>query len=422
VSTALPPAAEAALAELERAKVRHEVFAKEGETWTLRWRGGQWERRHAHQAGVACRLAGGGRRGFAAIAGTAATAGRDAARAALASAYPGPDPLPPRALLGGCPVPPSPPPPSVAEAEHFAAHLADAIACLSLRIEEIRVVTGWSRTLLVTGEGFAGTASVGGALVDVRASQGELPATLVHHAVPALSEAVAARLVEVVDACAGHRLPAAPPQAGLWDVLLAPEVAAHLLLALLDLLGAQPRRRRHVSPAWHLVDARCGPEGLLPLPFDGEGIPSRRVELVAGGRLGNPALTWEDAAGMAGRAGGAVRASYADPPTSGPANLVMGAGTASPKELAAAMSNGWHLRAVAGPVQLDRPRDRLVLPALGVRLRGGDPVQVWPRVELRAGCGRLLAALQAAGGDPASASLRAAVTTPSLLFRQLELG
>lgn len=422
MSPTLLPAAEAALAELQRARIRHEVFVKEGETYTLRWRGGQWERRHALQAGVACRVAGGGRRGFAAVAGTAAPAGRDAARAALAFAYPGPDPLPPRTLLGCSPVPPSPPPPSAAEAESFAAHLADTLASRAPRLEEIRVVTGWSRALLVSGEGFAGAASAGGALIEVRAGGDRLPARVVHRAAPVLSEPLATEVAQTVGATAGLALPLAPPHPGLHDVLLAPDVAAHLVLALLDLLGTQPRRRRQVSPAWHLVDARGGPNGLLPLPFDGEGIPSRHVELITGGHLGSPALTWEDAAGVAERAGGAVRASYADPPSSGPANLVMAVGTASPAALAAAMGEGWHLRAAAGPARLDRPRDRVVLHALGVRLCGGDPVQVWPRVELRAGCGRLLAALQAAGNDPASASLRAAVTTPSLLFHQLELG
>ncbi len=421
MSPTLLPAAEAALAELQRARIRHEVFVKEGETYTLRWRGGQWERRHALQAGVACRVAGGGARGFAAVAGTAAPAGRDAARAALASAYPGPDPLPPRALLGCAPVPPSAPPPSVVETERFAAQLLDALASRSLRIEETRVTTGWSRALLVTGDGFAGTAGAGGALIEVRASLGELPPALVHRAVNALSEPLAARLADVVAAAANVRLPLAPPHPGLCDALLAPEVAAHLLLALLDLLGAQPRRRRHISPTWHVVDARSGPDGLLPLPFDGEGIPSRRVELLVGGRLGSPALTWEDAGGIAARAGGAVRASYADPPRSGPANVVMAAGTATPQELAAAIDDGWHLRAIAGPVRLDRPRESLVVPALGVHLRGGEAVHAWPRVELRAGCSRLLAALEAAGNDPASVSLRAAVTTPSLLFRQLEI-
>ncbi len=422
MSTPLGPAAEAALAELQRAKIRHEVFAREGETFTLRWRGGQWERRHALRAGVACRLAGGGTRGFAAVAGIAAAAGRDAARAALASAYPGPDPLPPRAMLGSSTVPPRPDAPAAGQAESFGVQLADALASRSLRVEEIRVITGWSRALLVTGEGFAGTANAGGALIEVRAACGQLPASVVHRAVPALSEPLAARLVEAVAGTGDLPPLLAPPPRGLYDVLLAPEVAAHLLLALLDLLGTSPRRRREISPAWGLEDARCGPDGLLPLPFDGEGIPSRRVVLLAGGRLGNPALTWQEAGGIAERAGGAVRASYADPPASRPANLVMAGGTVSSRELAAAMADGWHLRAMAGGVRLDRARDRLVLPALGVRLRAGDAVQVWPRVELRAGCGRLLAALEAAGDDPASASLRAAVTTPSLLFRQLEIG
>lgn len=422
VRTSLQPAAEAALAELQRAKVRHEVFAKEGETYSLRWRGGHRERRHARQAGVACRLAGGGTRGFAAVAGTAAAAGRDAARAALASACLGPDPLPPRRLLGCAAVPPRPSAPTADEAERFAARLADELTSRALRIEELRVVTGWSQALLVTGEGFAGTATAGGALIEVRTGGEKLPGSVVHRAAPVLSEPLIARLAEAVAATAVLPARVAAPRRGLHDVVLAPEVAAHLLLALFDLLGSHPHRRRHVSPAWQLVDARAGPGGLLPLPFDGEGIPSRTVPLVVGGRLGRPARTWQEAEGVGERAGGAVRASYADPPASGPANLVMTAGTDTAAALAARLADGWHLRAMAGSVQLDRARDCLTVPALGVRVCRGDAVQVWPRVELRAGCSRLLAALEAVGDDPASVSLRAAVTTPSLLFRQVELG
>ena len=422
MSTLLRPAAEAALDELRRAKVRHEIFAKEGETYSLRWRADRRERRHARQAGVACRLAGGGTRGFAAVAGTAAAAGRAAARAALALAYLGADPLPPRRLLGCATVPPQPSAPTADEAERFAAQLADALAARALQIEELRVVTGWSQALLVTGEGFAGTVDASGALVEVRTGGGQLPGSVVHRAVPVLSEALIAVLTEAVAATAVLPARVAAPRRGLHDVLVAPEVAAHLLLALLDLLGADLHRRRHVSPAWQLVDARAGPGGLLPLPFDGEGIPSRTVPLVVGGRLGRPARTWQEAEGVAAQAGGAVRASYADPPASGPANLVMTPGTEPAAALTARLADGWHLRAMAGAVQLDRARDCLTVPALGVRVCHGDAVQVWPRVELRAGCSRLLAALEAVGDDPASVSLRAAVTTPSLLFRQLELG
>lgn len=422
MSATLLPAAEAALAELQRSRLRHEVYAREGETHALRWRSGQWERRHALQAGVACRLAGDGTAAFASAAGIAATAGRDAARAALASRYPGPDPLPPRAVLGSAAVPPLPPPPTADQAERFSVHLADSLAALCLRIDEIRVVAGWSRALLVTGEGYAGTATATGAVVEVRAGCGDLPARLIHVAVPALSDPLLATLAAMVAEIAGPLPTLAPPQRGLHDVVLAPGVAAHLLLGLLDLLGPQPRGRREVSCAWDLADARSGPDGLLPLPFDGEGVPSRRAPLLTGGRVGSPAVTWRDAAGVAERAGGAVRASYADPPSSGPANLVMACGEATPRELAGRMADGWHLRAMAGPVRVDRPRDRLVLPAVGVRMSGGEAVQAWPRVELRAGCGRLLAALEAAANDCLSLSLRAAVTTPSLLFRQLELG
>jgi predicted Zn-dependent protease len=417
----LLPAVEAALAELERSGLRHEVYAREGETHSLRWRAGQWERRHALQAGVACRLAGGGTAGFASAAGVAATAGREAARAALAARHPGPDPLPPRWALGSATVPAPPPAPTAGQLERFALELMDELGPRLTGVREVRLAAGWSRALLVTGEGFAGSAALSGVVVEVQASQGGLPPGFVHVAAPALGDGLLQRCAALVAELAGPPLPLFPPRRGLQDVLLAPGVAGPLLEALVELLQSRPRGRRQVASAWNLADARGGPDGLLPLPFDGEGLPSRRVPLLADGRVGALPLTWGEAGGDVRRAGGAVRASYADPPCRGPANLVMMAGALSPRELASCIDDGWRLHSLAGPVRVDAERDDLTLQATGVRLCHGEAVQAWPRVELRAGCGRLLAALDAAGADSASLSLGSAVTTPSLLFRQLEL-
>lgn len=417
----LLPAAEAALAELQRTRLRHEVYAKEGETHFLRWRAGQWQRRHALQAGVACRLAGEGTTAFASAAGVAAAAGRDAARWALASRYPGPDPLPPRWALGVAPVPPPSPAPTMHQLEPFALSLVDELGAVTARIEEIRIAAGWSRALLVSGEGFAGSTTVTGVVVEVQTSHGGLPPTLIHLATPVLDGDLLPRCVALVAQLAGPPLPLAPPQRGLYDVLVSPSVAGPLLEALVELLQSRPRGHRGVAPAWNLSDARNGPDGLLPLPFDGEGIPSRRVALLADGKVGTLPLTWREAGGNIRRAGGAMRASYADPPCGGPANLVMIDGALSASELGSRIDDGWRLHSVAGPVRVDRERDCLTIPAAGVRLNRGEAVQAWPRVEMRAGCGRLLAALDAAATDSLSLSLRTAVTTPSLLFRQLEL-
>ncbi len=417
----LLPAAEAALAELQRTGLRHEVYAREGETHSLRWRVGRWERCHALQAGVACRLAGGGTTGFASAAGVAVAAGREAARAALAARYPGPDPLPPRWALGATSVPSPPPAPTASQLERFALRLADVLSSLPTRIDEIRLAAGSSRTLLVTSEGFAASAAVTGVVVEVRASHHSLPPVLIHVAAPAVGDGLLQRCAELVALLGGPLLPLSPPQRGLHDVLLSPVVAGFLLQALVELLQDGPRGRRQVAPAWNLADARGGPDGLLPLPFDGEGLPSRRVPLLMDGRVGSLPLTWREAGGDVRRAGGAVRASYADPPGRGPANLVMGNGTLTAGELARRMDDGWRLDSLTGPVRVDSGRDGLTLQAAGVRLCHGEAVQAWPRVELRAGCGRLLASLDAAGADSSSLSLRSAVTTPSLLFRQLEL-
>jgi PmbA protein len=426
----LAPALHSASEELARRTVRFEVFARLGETVHLaRAQDGSLERRETRELGVACRVAARGRAGFAAAAGSAARAGRQAALAALDAVLPAPDPLPPGEVLGtsGSDLVHAVADPEAREL--FASELAAACTAEAprVRLVQTRLLTGTSTAALATGEGFVARAGAGGAVVELLLAPPAGPWRHFHFAAPLLAdlqpEILARRAVEAsLLATQGD-----PPPRQLADVLLAPAVAAPLVVALAQHLAreendADALARARVSPAWHLVDERPGPAGLLPLPWDGEGLPARRIVLITGGRLHERFATWERAQRTGEHPGGAVRPSYRHPPRPGPANLVVLPATAARQpDLLAQLGDGFYLALPAGAVRVDQASGRFALRTAAVAVSGGRAVRAHPLVDLRGSFRRLLGGLAATGGDAESFSLASAVTTPSLLFRRLEV-
>jgi predicted Zn-dependent protease len=90
-------------------------------------------------------------------------------------------------------------------------------------------------------------------------------------------------------------------------------------------------------------------------------------------------------------------------------------------ELLALLENGFYLALPAGTVRVDHASGRFALRAAAVAVHHGKPEAAHPLVDLRGSFRRLLGALAATGGDAESFSLASAVTTPSLLFRRLEI-
>ncbi len=428
------PAADLLLAALHSAGealsglgVRFEAFARLGESVHLhRERDGSLERRSSREFGVACRVAGGGRAGFAAASGSGARAGRDAARAALAAMRPAPDPLPPRSLLGssGTALPFQAP-----DAGQLAALVEDVASRFAagdhgLALVQLRGLAGSSAAALATGDGFHALASAGGVVLELLVAPREGPWRHFHFAAPALADLDPAAVAERAREAALLATRGRPPGRRLADVILAPAVAAPLVAALAQRLtaAAEPFGDARVSRAWRLVDDRPGPAGLLPLPWDGEGLPARRIELVAGGRVRERLATWADAERTGGSPGGAVRPSYRHPPHAGPANLVVLPEPALHQaELLARLEDGFYLAIPAGTVQLDPASGRFELRAAAVAVRRGRPAVAHPLVSVRGSLRRILGGLTAVGGDSESFSLACAVTTPSLLFRRLEI-
>lgn len=426
---ALPPAVESAAVELARSGGRWEVLARHGRTLGLRWWAGGWEARVTEESGVACRVAARGGAGFAAATGQGARAGRLAAEAALASVVTGPDPLPPAYLLGcsPCPPPPAPIDPAglraVAEAQRAALSRVRDVEVL-----ELRVTSGTAVTWLVTADGHPAEGRLGGAVLELLLAATEGPARLVQTAAREPGSLDVTSLAErasesVLLACRGG---SAPHQ--LADVALAPAVAAPLVVALVERLqrahgNAHDRLRGvKVAPDWYLHDERAGPDGLLSHAFDGEGLAGRSHVLLADGHLGEPLLSWAEATACGGRAGGAVRPSFRQGPRGGPFNLVVHpCRPVSARALLDRLDTGFWLDLPAGGVRVDPTGERFALRVAGIAVASGRPVASFPLVELRGTFRRLLTGLAGTGLDTQSFSLGCAVTTPSLLFRRLEI-
>jgi predicted Zn-dependent protease len=425
----LGPALHSAVEALQGRRLRFEVFARAGETDLVRRTGaGEWERRRSREVGVAVRLAGDGAAGFAAAAGSGARAGHEAATAALEAMVPARDPLPPRELLGVTVVAPPPPRLAADRREALAQALAAAVnANGRVDLVELRLLDGRAQSALLTGEGFTSAAETGAASIELLLAPPAGPWRLLRTALADLRhvevEALAERAVEAALLYAEGDA----PRHQLADVVLSPAAAAPLVAALARHLSARDlpdagERRPRVSALWHLLDERAGPEGLLPLPCDGEGFPARAIALLAGGHARERFASWDDLAEGEGRAGGAVRGSYREPPVAGPANLVVRAGRPVPQtELLAALAPGFWVDHPAGEVRLDPGSDRFALRAAAVSVAAGRAVAAHPSVELRGSFRRLLSGLAGVGADPASVALDCVVTTPSLLVRRLEI-
>ncbi|HLE61116.1 MAG TPA: hypothetical protein VI700_06240, partial [Thermoanaerobaculaceae bacterium] len=187
----LLPALHSGSEELGRRGVRFEVFARLGESAHLvRDQDGALERRESRELGVACRVSGGCRAGFAAAAGGGARAGRQAALAALDAMLPSPDPLPPRGVLGTSGSALAHAPADPVEQEGFAEVLASAFvhAQSGLTLVQLRLLVGTSSAALVTGEGFLARAAAGGAVVELLIAPPTGPWRHFHFAAPALAD------------------------------------------------------------------------------------------------------------------------------------------------------------------------------------------------------------------------------------------
>jgi PmbA protein len=103
------------------------------------------------------------------------------------------------------------------------------------------------------------------------------------------------------------------------------------------------------APGITLVDDPTHPEAFGATPFDSEGVPTRRVELIVDGVLRG--FLHNVATGRRsgrGTTGSAVRGGYASTPGAGARALALGPGTASPAEILADAGEALYVQSVSG--------------------------------------------------------------------------
>jgi PmbA protein len=170
------------------------------------------------------------------------------------------------------------------------------------------------------------------------------------------AEAIGAEAADRALALVGAR----QPESRRCPVVLDAFVAASFIGFIGSMLSADAVQRGRslfaeregdeiADPALALVDDATDPGGPASAPFDGEGSPARRTELIGGGRL----LTFLFDARTARKAkrsttGNAVRGSYRSAPSVGTTNLVLDPGEHDLAGLFQAAGDGLYVTDVAG--------------------------------------------------------------------------
>jgi len=155
------------------------------------------------------------------------------------------------------------------------------------------------------------------------------------------------------------------------------------------------------AAAVSLVDDPTDPRAYGAAPFDGEGLPTRRTDLVVDGAL--RAFLHNTSTGRragTGTTGSAVRGGYASPPGVGARALVLAPGAKSPEEILALAGDAFYVQSVSGlhsgtnPVSGD-----FSLGAEGLLVRGGAFAEPVREVTIASTVPRMLLDVLEVGSD-----------------------
>jgi len=209
----------------------------------------------------------------------------------------------------------------------------------------------------------------------------------------------------------------------LFDPVTAPSLLSHLVACVNGYsvyretsFLASRMGERIASELVTVIDDGRLPGGLGSRPFDGEGLPTRRTEIVRGGRL----ESWLLDAYSARKLGAAPTGSAARGPTSAPSvaptNLWLEPGTGTLEELVASTPRGLLVTELIGmgfnPVTGDYSRG-----AAGLWIEGGEIAHAVEEITIAGNLAEMLVSIDAVAGDllwlgrVASPSLRVARMT-----------
>jgi PmbA protein len=172
-----------------------------------------------------------------------------------------------------------------------------------------------------------------------------------------------------------------------------------------------------------LADDATDPDGPSSAPFDGEGSPSRRTPLIAGGRL----LSFLFDARTARRAGRATtanasRGSYRSPPSVGTTNLVLEAGERDLEGLFREAGEGLYVTDVAGLHSGVNPvSGTFSVGASGRLIEAGEPAAPVRELTIASDLVSMLKAARAVGSEPRWVPFGGSVKAPPILIGEMSV-
>jgi PmbA protein len=243
-------------------------------------------------------------------------------------------------------------------------------------------------------------------------------------------EAIGAEGAERALSMIGARKPASRSCPVVFD----PTVAASFAGLIGGALGANTVQRGRspfagrldeelASEAFALHDDGRDPEGPASAPFDGEGVPRRRIGLIEGGRL----LSYLYDTYTANRegvtsTGSAARNGYRSQPTVSPSNLVVAPGTLSEAELLATAGDGVYITDVAGLHSGVNPVTGVFsVGASGREIRDGALAEPVREFTIAGDLVSMLRAVREAGAEPRWVPFGGSVKTPPLLIGEISV-
>jgi PmbA protein len=194
-------------------------------------------------------------------------------------------------------------------------------------------------------------------------------------------------------------------------LVLSPYIASSFLGVLLPALSADAVLKgrslfkdklgaKVASPLFTLVDDGRLEGGIAAAPVDGEGVPTKRNELIAGGVLGGY-LHNTYTAGRAGTVstGNGVRHSFKGLPEAGSTNVFVAAGATDSQKLIAGVKNGFYVTSVMGMHTANPISGDFSVGAAGIWIENGEFTRPVRGVAIAGNILELLAGVDAVGDD-----------------------
>jgi PmbA protein len=230
-------------------------------------------------------------------------------------------------------------------------------------------------------------------------------------------------------------LGASPVKSGKYRVIVKPEQVASFLQFLLEMVSADVVQKgmsalagrvgsRIAGEAVTLIDEPVVNESLFNLPFDSQGVATRRKEIVADGVLTTFLHSLKTAAkDDVAPTGNGFRAGYRGAETIHPVNLVLAAGEYSYEQLLGRLGDGLVINWLSGlHAGTEAASGEFSLSATGLLVEGGTVVRPVDQITISGNLLDLLGGVEAVGSDLTQAPVFSfGLYTPSILVGEVDI-